>query len=410
MYCILTEGGAMVIQREQYVQTLLKFKDTEFIKIITGVRRSGKSYIMHMFQERLLSTGIPEADIITLNFEHPDNRLLLASDALYSWIQPRLTGDRKFYLFFDEIQEVDGWQKVINGLRVAYGCDIYITGSNAKLLSGELATQLSGRYIEIPVLPLSFKEYLEFKQCGDSGKEEQLFKDYMHTGAFPSIALLEDPELIAIVLQGIFDSIILKDVSIRGGIKDTALLFRIIQFLFDAAGNPVSAHSIANTLTSAGRKTSNETVDKYLELLVDAFIFYKVDRYDIRGKERLRTQCKYYPVDPGLRNCINSQTGGNYGQQLENIVFLELLRRNYAVCTGKLNTTKIDFVCTKPSKTLYVQVAYTLPENSNRETANLLHIPDNHRKIIITANRMDTGETDGIPCVHIIDFLLDPHW
>ncbi len=399
-----------MILRESYLEILKSFKDTEFIKVITGVRRSGKSYIMDMFQKYCADNGTQTSDIVSINFEHPDYRNLLSSDTLYEHIKSRLSSEKKYYLFFDEIQEVVGWQKVINGLRVAYNCDVYITGSNAKMLSGELATYLSGRYVEIPVLPLSFKEFIKFKQTGQSDNIEELFSEYCQNGSFPSIALLLNNELTDTVLQGIFDSILLKDVSLRGNIKDTALLLRIVRFLFDATGSPVSANSIANTLTSSGRKTSNETVEKYLELLEDAFIFYKSERYDIRGKERLKTLCKYYPVDIGLKNCITGRNRGNYGQQLENIVYLELLRRGYKVSTGKMNDTEIDFVCSKHSQIMYVQVAYELPGDNSRETQNLLHIPDNHQKIVITANKMNSGIIDGIPCVYILDFLLDNKW
>jgi hypothetical protein len=296
---------------------------------------------------------------------------------------------------------------VINGLRVAFDCDLYITGSNAKMLSGELATYLSGRYVEIPVLPLSFQEFIRFKHSDASVSTEELFRSYLETGSFPSVALLENSELTDTVLQGIFDSILLKDVSLRGNIKDTSLLLRIVAFLFDAAGSPVSSNSIAHSLTSAGRKTSNETVEKYLELLTDAFIFYQSKRFDIRGKEQLKTLSKYYPVDPGLRNCITGRNRSNWGQQIENVVYLELIRRGYQVSTGKMNDQEIDFVCTRQNQTLYVQVAWELPRKSDRETGNLLRIPDNHEQILITGSKMDSGTIDGIRCIYIIDFLLD---
>ena len=311
----------------------------------------------------------------------------------------------KTYFLFDEIQEVENWQRVVNGLRVAYDSDIYITGSNATMLSGELATLLSGRYVEIKIMPLSFIEFCEFKNYQDDSRYLRYYQEYLEIGSFPSVALLQNESLTENVLEGIFDSIILKDVSLRGGIKDTALLLRIVRYLMDQIGHPVSAGSIANTLSSSGRKTSNETVDKYLNLLEDSFIFYKADRYDIRGKERLKTLSKYYVVDLGLRNVVLGRNRGNFGSQLENIVFLELIRRGFEVSVGKLDDKEIDFVCRNPHETLYVQVAYELPQNSKRETDNLLRIPDNYRKILITGNPMDSGVVEGIEILSVIDFL-----
>ena len=273
------------------------------------------------------------------------------------------------------------------------------------MLSGELVTLLSGRYVEIRIMPLSFIEFCDFKNYQDDSRNLRYYQEYLEIGSFPSVALLQNESLIENVLEGIFDSIILKDVSLRGGIKDTDLLLRIVKYLMDQIGHPVSAGSIANTLSSSGRKTSNETVDKYLTLLEDAFIFYKANRYDIRGKERLKTLSKYYVVDLGLRNVVLGRNRGNFGSQLENIVFLELIRIGFEVSVGKLDDKEIDFICRNPHETLYVQVAYELPQNSKRETDNLLRIPDNYRKILITGNPMDSGFVEGIEILSVINFL-----
>lgn len=395
----------MIKIRQQYLKRLIEFRDTEFIKVLTGVRRSGKSVILNMFREYLISTGIEHNHVIYINFEHPDADEFKYYSALNEHLASLVDQSGKTYFLFDEIQEVDNWQRVVNGLRVAYDSDIYITGSNATMLSGELATLLSGRYVEIKIMPLSLIEFCDFKNYHDDSRYLRYYQEYLEIGSFPSVALLQNESLVENVLEGIFDSIILKDVSLRGGIKDTALLLRIVRYLMDQIGHPVSAGSIANTLSSSGRKTSNETVDKYLTLLEDAFIFYKADRYDIRGKQRLKTLCKYYVVDLGLRNVVLGRNRGNFGSQLENIVFLELIRRGFEVSVGKLDDKEIDFVCRNPHETLYVQVTYELPQNNNRETDNLLRIPDNYRKILITGNPMDSGVVDGIEILSVIDFL-----
>ncbi len=395
----------MIMIRQQYLKRLIEFRDTEFIKVLTGVRRSGKSYILNMFREYLINRGVEQHRVIYINFEHPDANEIRNYIALNEHLGSLVDKYGKTYFLFDEIQEVENWQRVVNGLRVAYDSDIYITGSNATMLSGELATLLSGRYVEIKIMPLSFIEFCEFKNYQDDSRYLRYYQEYLEIGSFPSVALLQNESLTENVLEGIFDSIILKDVSLRGGIKDTALLLRIVRYLMDQIGHPVSAGSIANTLSSSGRKTSNETVDKYLNLLEDSFIFYKADRYDIRGKERLKTLSKYYVVDLGLRNVVLGRNRGNFGSQLENIVFLELIRRGFEVSVGKLDDKEIDFVCRNPHETLYVQVAYELPQNSKRETDNLLRIPDNYRKILITGNPMDSGVVEGIEILSVIDFL-----
>lgn len=394
------------LQRESYLNKLVEFKDTEFVKVITGVRRSGKSSILNLFKTYLLSHNINNDQIVSINFEHPDFQHVLTDQTLYEYIVKQTDIKQKYYFLFDEIQEVNLWQKLINGLRVKYDCDIYITGSNANLLSGELSTYLSGRYVEIKVMPLSFKEFLKFKNYQDLSQVDQYYNEYVKNGAFPSIALLRNEGIVDDVLKGIYSSILLKDVMLRGNIKDGFLLERLVEFIFDNIGNPITSNSIASTLNHHGIKTRNETIDSYLELLEKSFIIYKANRFNIRGKEHLKGQAKYYCVDVGLRNVAIGRNRGNFGAILENIVYLELIRRGYEVSIGKLDTLEIDFVCTKTDETHYYQVAYDIPKENKRESDNLLKIPDTYRKTIITANRMVTGNIDGVEVVHIIDFLL----
>lgn len=395
------------IQRQSYLSRLIEFKDTKFVKVITGVRRSGKSTILSLFKDYLLINHISEDQIISINFEHPDFQSILTYQNLYDYIIRLTTKNQKYYFLFDEIQEVDLWQKLINGLRVKYDCDIYITGSNANLLSGELATYLSGRYVEIKVLPLSFKEFIDFKEYHDLTKIDFYYDEFIKNGAFPTIALLKNDKIADDVIRGIYSSILLKDVMLRGNIKDGFLLERLVEFIFDSIGNPVTSNSIAKTLSSHGIKTRNETIDTYLELLENSFIIYKANRFNIRGKEHLKGQSKYYCVDIGLRNVSIGRNRGNYGSVLENIVYLELIRRGYEVAIGKLDALEIDFVCTRTDETHYYQVAYDIPKDSTKESDNLLKIPDSYKKTIITVNRMATGNIDGIEVKHIIDFLLE---
>ena len=394
------------LNRNIYLDKLIEFKDTDFIKVITGVRRSGKSSILRLFEKYLLSENIDKSQIIFINFEHPDFQNYLNDKSLYEYLLKYTEVSQRYYFLFDEIQEVNAWQKLINGLRVKFDCDIYITGSNANLLSGELSTYLSGRYVEIKVMPLSFKELLVFKNYNDPTKVDMYYEEYIRNGSFPSVALLNNESIVDDVIKGIYNSIILKDVMLRGNIKDGNLLEKLVAFIFDNIGNSVTSNSIANTLSSNGFKTRNETIDAYLQLLESSFIIYKAKRFNIRGKEHLKSQHKYYCIDIGLRNVSIGRNRGNFGSILENIVYLELIRRGYEVSVGKLDSLEIDFVCTKPNETVYYQVAFDIPHNSNRETSNLLKIPDSYKKVLITANRMATGNIDGIEIIHIIDFLL----
>lgn len=378
--------------------------NTEFIKVISGVRRCGKSYLLLMIKDKLLQMGISEKQIIYLNFENPEYFDLLSYPKLYKYLKEKVISDQKVYFLFDEIQEVADWQKLINGLRIAFDSDIYITSSNASLLSGELATYLTGRFVEIKMLPLTFKEYLHFRNLEDADPG-RYFNDYLQYGGFPSVVLQDNSQLKRDVLSGIYNSILLRDVAGRATIKNTAVLERIALFLLANTGQLISINKIANTLRSAGLKVSNNTIESYIDLLQDSFLFYKVPRYDIRGKEYLRGQGKYYVVDLGFVRSQLQRENTNRGSRIENLVFLELLSRGYEVFVGKYDTKEIDFVAQKDTETKYIQVTDHIPANNNRETDNFLHLPTGYQKIIVTNNWDDVGNIDGIQVIHITDFL-----
>ena len=394
-----------MLKRDKYLNKLISYKDTEFIKVITGVRRSGKSTLLTLFKEYIIKDG--SNNILFLNFEHPDTFNIQDYKSLYEYIKLNINEKEKVYFLFDEIQEVKEWQKLINGLRVAYDCDIYITGSNASLLSGELSTYLTGRYVEIEIYPFTLSEIIEYKEIESERDIQLAFNDYLIYGGFPSIINLEDDLLKKEVLKGIYNSVILKDVSLRSNIEDVDMLLRISLYLMDNIGNPISVNNVANYIRSQGYTTSHERVDSYLKLLEDAFVFYKALRYDIRGKERLKTLGKYYVVDLGLRNTMLQRSTTNRGSQLENIVYLKLINDGYDVFVGKYNKYEIDFVCFKEDDVKYIQVAYEIPKDNDRESRNLLMIKENYEKIIITMNYLDVGIIDGVKVIHIIDFLLD---
>ena len=399
-----------ILERKKYLKWVAEVKDTEFIKVITGVRRSGKSMLLKMIEQKLLESGVPKSRIAFLNFESSELDHIRNDADLKAHIQELdLNPNERIYFLFDEVQEVAHWQTYVNSLRVDYDSDIYITGSNAKLLSGELATYLSGRYIELKVFPLSFKEYLQFIEFEQvTSHVDQKFFEYMQWGGFPMLPSLENEDLKRAVLEGIIDSIILKDVALRGEVRDKENLLKLVNYLLDTIGNAISSKKIADILKNEGTAIGIPSVERYLTLLTDALIFYRVKRFDIRGKEHLRTQSKYYVVDTGLRNQrLGKAYRDNIGSQLENIVFVELMRRGYQVSVGKYNDKEVDFVAMKSGVMEYYQVTYQMPLGSTREEDNLLMLPDNYKKTIITANRMDIGNIGGIDVVHVVDFLLE---
>lgn len=395
-----------MFQRPNYLKQLIQFKDSDFIKVITGVRRSGKSVLLMLYKEYLLQEGVKEDHIIYMNFESFDYQTITTEENFRQKLNALLPEDsNKIYLLFDEIQVVEGWQRVINGIRVSYNSDISITGSNANMLSGELATLLSGRYIEIPIYPLSFSEFLNVKGIESSSRKvDNAYDEFEKYGGFPSVVIAEE-SIKDTILSGIFDTIVLNDVALRAGVKDPTALKSIIRFLADNVGQLVNASRIVNTLKSEGVVTTVHTVNRYLDLLENGYLFYRAKQYDIRGREYLRTNGKYFIVDTGLRRNAVGRKDGNYSNRLENIVYIELLRRGYTVDVGKLDNKEIDFVARKLDETLYIQVAYELPANMH-ETDNLLNIKDNYKKIVVTGRYYETTQIDGIPIEYIVDWLL----
>ncbi|WP_192981892.1 ATP-binding protein [Marinilactibacillus psychrotolerans] len=396
-----------MFQRPVYLNQLIEFKDSDFIKVITGVRRSGKSVLLMLFKEYLIQENVAEDHIIYMNFESFDYQTITTAEKFREKLNELIPKDqKKVYFFFDEIQVVEGWQRVINGVRVSFNSDIIITGSNANMLSGELATFLSGRYIEIPIYPFSFREYLNAKGIEeDSRHVDSAYDQYEKYGGFPSVVIAEET-IKDTILSGIFDTIVLNDVALRAGVKDATALKSIIRFLADNVGQLVNASKIVNTLKSEGVETSVHTVNRYLDLLENGYLFYRAKQYDIRGREYLRTNGKYFIVDTGLRRNAVGRKEGNYSNRLENIVYVELRRRGYTVDVGRVDNNKeIDFVARRLDETLYVQVAYELPNNKH-ETDNLLNIKNNYKKIVVTGRYHDVEQIDGIPIIYIVDWLL----
>ncbi|EAD6939814.1 ATP-binding protein [Listeria monocytogenes] len=395
-----------MFKRPNYLKQLIQFKDADFIKVITGVRRSGKSVLLMLYKEYLLQEGVQENHIIHINFESFEYQTVTTEEKFRQKLDKLLPeDDKKVYLLFDEIQMVEGWQRVVNGIRVSFNSDIIITGSNANMLSGEIATLLSGRYIEIPIYPFSFSEFLHVKGIeSDSRKVDSAYAEYEKYGGFPSVVIAEE-SIKDTILSGIFDTIVLNDVALRAGVKDATALKSIIRFLADNVGQLVNASKIVNTLKSEGVDTTVHTVNRYLDLLENGYLFYRAKQYDIRGREYLRTNGKYFIIDTGLRRNAVGKKDGNYSNRLENIVYIELLRRGYTVDVGKLDSKEIDFVARKLDETLYIQVAYELPNNMH-ETDNLLNIKDNYKKIVVTGRYYETTQIDGIPIIYIVDWLL----
>jgi len=399
----------MVI-RENYLNTLIDAKDTEFIKVITGVRRSGKSTLLLMYKEYLLNNNVDEERIIHINFESAMYDYIRDYKDLYEEIKNKLSKE-KTYILLDEVQNVNEWEKAINSLNVDFNVDIYITGSNAYLLSSELATLLSGRYIEIKMYPLSFKEYLKFNNY-DTSNIEEIFYEYLKYGGLPAITQIKDKNnLVMAYLTDIYNAIVKKDIIERNSIKDIALLENIVKYVSSNIGSSISANKISDYLNSNKivEKSNHLTVDNYLKMLENAFIVYKADRSDIRSKAVLKTLGKYYIADTGLRNIILGYRNIDEGHLLENVVYLELLRRGYKVNIGKTLDYEVDFIAENPNEIKYYQVTQTLKEKSvlERELRSLESIQDKYEKTILTKDRSIKKDYDGIKVKNIIDFLLE---
>lgn len=396
-----------MILRERYLNKLIQNRDNDFVKVITGVRRSGKSSVLNLFKEYLLKQGVDEKYIIEINYEKYSFDEIKIGKSLHTYIEAQVVDDHRMYFLIDEVQEIDEWAKVVNSLRVSFNADIYVTGSNSRMFSGEHMTYLSGRYLEIKILPLSFKEFLLFKSYSDDQYEEH-FNEYLRVGSFPAVSLTNQEELVEAILSGLFDSIFTRDIILRGGIRDEGAFYKVAKFIFENVGNSTSANAIKNTLVSNGHKITSDTVDNYLQLMCDAHMLYQCERYDIRGKERLKTNGKYYVVDTGLRNKLIGYRQGNLGHVIENLVYLQLLRMDYEVSVGKNMSYEVDFIATKGIKKLYFQVSLTALESDTyeRELNALLKINDQYPKYLITMDKLDLSK-DGIIHLNLFDFLLE---
>lgn len=390
-----------------YLNRIIASKNTDFVKIITGVRRCGKSSVLALFKEYLQEQGVLMNHIIEINYEKYQFHNIADMDSLHAYVQAKIVDEDIYYLLIDEVQEITDWAKVINSIRASYPVDIYVTGSNSRMFSGEYLTYISGRYIEIKMYPLSFKEFLLFKGYNEHTNLEYHFQEYLDIGSFPAVSLVQDENLIDTITSGLFDSIFIRDVLLRGKIRDEGNFYKVAKFIFENIGNSVSANAIANTMKSEGHKISVDTVDNYLKLMCDAYLLYQCERYDIRGKERLKTNGKYYVIDTGLRNKLIGRRNSNLCHVIENIVYLELLRRGYDVSIGKNMKQEVDFIALTKKKVNYIQVSLTIMDDATRERefSAFQNIPDAHDRFIISMDTMDFSK-DGIQHINLFDFLL----
>jgi uncharacterized protein len=398
-----------MVLRKSYLDRIIPFIDTDLIKVLVGIRRSGKTVLLGQVRDILIARNVPSQNIIQANFESMKYRSVRTAESLYDYIEKKAndcTG--KIYILLDEIQEVERWQEAINAFRVDFDCDIYLTGSNSKLLSGELATYLSGRYIQIQVFPFSLAEAKE--QCIENGtytSDEKLFAEYLKYGGFPQRFFLPDENSIATYLGDLYDAIVVRDIMLRHNIKEQTVLRNVLEFLLDNIGNPFSARNISGRMTSEGVKIATNTVLSYIDYFKEAFVLLNASRYDIKGKALLSSTEKYYAVDLGLRNIVKKSEKIDSNKLYENIVYLEMCRRGYEVHVGKLDNTEIDFICYRGNEKLYIQVAYLItPDDEDREFGNLERINDNYPKYVISGDLADLSR-NGIVHRNIIDFLLD---
>ena len=406
---------ASLVERKEYLAELIGWKDEQVIKVVTGIRRCGKSTLLAQFQEWLKTNGVSDEQVVSVNFEELEYEELLDYKKLYAYLKERLVSGKMTYIFLDEVQKVADFEKVVDSLYVKPDVDIYITGSNAYMLSGDLATLLTGRYVEIKMLPLSLKEFMTITQMD----EERSFAEYLKCGGLPYVARMDrTTEKVETYLEGIYNTVIVKDIEDRQTrkeieqskrkITDIALLKSIAKYLASVVGSPVSIRSITDYLISSGRKVSPNTVDDYVDALTESFVFYPAERFDIVGKQLLKVNKKFYIVDLGLRNHILPRQNYDLGFSLENVVYFELLRRGYKVMIGKLGNTEVDFVAEKQGEYTYYQVTadMTAQETFDRELRPLTLIRDNYEKVVLTADRLTIGNYNGIRVKNLTDWLL----
>lgn len=393
-----------MIERKEYLATLKKWKDKDLIKVITGIRRCGKSTLFQLFIDYLKSIGIEDSHIISINLENPEYDFKDYKD-LYNFVKSKIDNKKKYYVFLDEVQNIKEFQRAVDGLYINKNVDLYVTGSNAYLLSGELATLLSGRYIEIKIYPLSFKEYVDYYS---KEADEKLYLQYIKRSSFPYALNLESESEIDDYLDGLYNTIIVKDISLRKKIADTPMLRTIAKFMFDNIGNILSIKKITDTLNSDGRTISVHTVESYLDSLVESYVFNKVSRFDIKGKQYLQSGEKYYATDVTMRYALLGRRNIDAGHILENIVYLELIRRGYKVYIGKTGDKEVDFVAENKDGFTYFQVAYTTREESTlkRELSPLQSINNHYPKFILTMDIDPIVDFDGIKKINVIDWLV----
>ncbi|MDE7283274.1 MAG: ATP-binding protein [Lachnospiraceae bacterium] len=395
-----------MIVRPQYMDILKKYRNVKLVKILAGIRRCGKSTILEMLQDDLQKSGIANDHIISMCYTSEDFDSNMTDKDMYRDIKDRITDSECYYLLLDEVQEITGWEKAVNSLLENSNTDIYITGSNSKLMSSEISTYLTGRYISIPVFTLSFTEYLEFKKASALSPKE-LFSDYLRMGGFPVVALGQFDERSAYqIVEGIYNSVITNDITRRHNITNYDLFNRVVRYIIENVGKTFSANSIVKFLKSENRALSVEAVYNYLEWVEKAFVIYRCKRYDLQGKSVLKTQEKFYLADTSLKYCIMGFNPKSVAAMLENIVYFELRRKGYEVYIGKNGTKEVDFVATRLDERIYVQVCLRLPDESDREIANLLEIKDHYPKYVVTLDELAAGNINGVKIMHLVDFLL----
>ncbi|MCM1057959.1 MAG: ATP-binding protein [Firmicutes bacterium] len=397
----------MLVERKEYLNKLIAFRDKQIIKVITGIRRCGKSTLLEMYQEYLLEHGVVPEQIISLNFEDFDNDELRDGAKLHSYIKKRLSPEKTTYIFLDEVQHIDDFPRVIDSIYIKKSVDLYITGSNAYMLSSEIATLISGRYVQIKMLPLSFKEYVE--STGSENDLARKYTSYLENSSFPyTLELAGQPREIRDYLEGLFSTIVVKDITQRKKITDAMMLRSVLRFLFDNIGNSLSSKKIADTMTSDGRKIDVKTVEKYIEALVKSYVLYEAKRYNIKGKQYLKTLEKYYVVDIGMRYMLLGSRSMDAGHILENVIYLELLRRGYEVYVGKVGEFEVDFVVMDGKRTVYYQVAASVRDEKTlkRELTPLQKITNHYPKFILTLDEDPEADYEGIRRINALDWLL----
>lgn len=395
-----------MIERKKYLEELISFKDKDLIKVITGIRRCGKSTLFDLYIDYLKENGIKDEQIIRINLEDVDYDFIKNYKDLYDYVKSKLISDKQNYVLLDEVQIVEDFQRACDSLYIKKNVDLYITGSNANLLSGELATLLSGRYVEIKMLPLSFEEYISYRGESDL---QQKYVDYITKSSFPYALNLENTKDIRAYLDGIYNTILIKDIATRKKISDISALDSVVRFMFDNIGNLCSSTKIANTMCSSGRNITVPTVESYLSALMEAFILYKTSRYDIKGKQILSSGAKYYVSDIGLRYYLLGSKNADQGHILENVVYLELLRRGYEVYVGKVDNSEVDFIAINEKGEEYYQVAYTVIDEKvlERELKSLENIKDHNPKYLLTMDFTPYTSYNGIKQINVLNWLLN---